>query len=65
MNNSEQLWQQLSERNWVTGDYDPNSSYEHTPWYIQALQGFAGWIASFSYSAFSPVSLAGSSMKRL
>lgn len=52
MNNSEQLWQQLSERNWVTGNYDPDSSYEHTPWYIQALQGFAGWIASFFLLGF-------------
>lgn len=55
MNNSEMspasLWQQLTEKNMVTGEM-PQQVVPPTPWYIRMMLGFSGWVASVSLAAF-------------
>jgi len=45
------LWSKLSGSNLVQGEI-PNSPASDLPWYIRAMQGFAGWIAAFFILAF-------------
>jgi len=45
------LWSKLSESDLVQGEM-PDSRMSHIPWYIRAMQGFAGWIAAFFILAF-------------
>lgn len=45
------LWLLLKEKNLVNGDFTEND-LDFTPWYIKAMQGFAGWIAALFMLAF-------------
>ncbi len=52
-NNSMQqsLWAKLKRSDLVQGEM-PIAQTSETPWYIRAMQGFAGWIAAFFLLAF-------------
>jgi len=45
------LWSKLKQSNLVQGEM-PIAHTNETPWYIRAMQGFAGWIAAFFLLAF-------------
>jgi len=45
------LWSKLAESNLVHGEM-PDTTTSQTPWYIKAMQGFAGWIAAVFILAF-------------
>ncbi len=45
------LWSKLKQSNLVQGEM-PITQTSETPWYISAMQGFAGWIAAFFLLAF-------------
>lgn len=47
----ESLWLKLTESSLVQGDM-PDIQANNSPWYIRAMQGFAGWIAAFFVLAF-------------
>lgn len=58
--NSTDLWQQLKQRGWVTGEPPAaNDSAEQSFWYIRALQGFAGWLAALFLLGFLGFGVAG------
>jgi uncharacterized membrane-anchored protein len=45
------LWSQLKQSDLVQGEM-PITTTADTPWYIRAMQGFAGWIAAFFLLGF-------------
>lgn len=45
------LWSKLKQSDLVQGEM-PIAHSSETPWYIRAMQGFAGWIAAFFLLAF-------------
>jgi len=46
------LWSELVESNLVHGEMPDDSHSSQPPWYIRAMQGFAGWIAAVFILAF-------------
>jgi len=49
--NSEKLWKRLQESELVKGA-PPICEADDNPWYLKAMQGFAGWIAAFFLLGF-------------
>lgn len=45
------LWSKLKQSDLVQGEI-PLAQSSETPWYIRAMQGFAGWVAAFFLLAF-------------
>jgi len=45
------LWNTLSEAKLVEGEM-PTSKEEHSPWYVQVLLGFSGWLAAIFMLGF-------------
>ncbi|MES2356371.1 MAG: DUF4401 domain-containing protein [Pseudomonadota bacterium] len=57
MNDRQTLWQLLHEANLVEGEI-PVSETMHSPWYIRAMQGMAGWIGAWFLLGFVGAGLA-------
>jgi len=53
---TEQLWHRLAEAGLVIGESAPMAD-RHSPWFVRAMLGFAGWLGALFLFGFVGVSL--------